>query len=171
MTIRFCHVCWAENPFLTEVCQACGSPLHDPDSTFVQKLILALRHPEPLTAARSAWLLGKLRAHEAVEPLVEVLATSSDPGVLRAVAEALGEIGDTHAVEPLVRAMQGTFLEVRIAIVESLAKLATPAAYLALQQVARVDPSRRVREMAESSLQGFPKPSGRAGDQAAGESA
>ncbi len=50
----------------------------------------------------AAKALGKLKAQEAVEALIQALQSDPDTNVRRAAAEALGQIGDKQAVEPLI---------------------------------------------------------------------
>lgn len=64
----------------------------EPD--YVEKLIAALRHEEPQTTVRAAWILGRIADRRAVGPLIDAAAGGGDPEFLAAVVEALGRIGD-----------------------------------------------------------------------------
>lgn len=64
---------------------------------YVAKLIAALSHPEPTTTVRAAWILGKLRARQAAEPLLHLISGDADVFAKAAAMEALGQIGDPRA--------------------------------------------------------------------------
>ena len=62
--------------------------------------------PEWEPASHAAWALGKLKAAEAVEPLIRALAQGD--GYYKAyVGEALGRIGDPRAIQPLIALFRG----------------------------------------------------------------
>jgi len=91
------------------------------EPTYVQKLIDALSNREPLTRVRAAWLLGKLRAAKALDPLASAIdAQSDDPEFIAAAAEALGRIGDPTAVPVLIQLARTSLLKARVTAVESL---------------------------------------------------
>jgi HEAT repeat protein len=69
----------------------------------VEKLVSALRHPDPQTVRRAAWILGRLKAREAVPALLDLGERTADPYVIESVVEALGEIGDMRARPFLIR--------------------------------------------------------------------
>lgn len=101
----FCPVCWAEVAAEQMICGRCGADLRAWEGQgYVEKLITALRHPEPTTPLRAAWLLGRLRAREAVPPLMELARSSPDLFLREAAVEALGRIGDPRSLE-LLRAL------------------------------------------------------------------
>jgi HEAT repeat protein len=102
----FCTNCWKEIDKAAAVCPACRSHQEQlGQESFVQKLIRALQHPEPETPIRAAYVLGELRATQAMNDLVSVLFTSSDPYIAAACAEALGKIGGASALRVLQRAL------------------------------------------------------------------
>jgi len=101
----FCPKCWKEIPAGRETCPHCGAHLAEEDAKpFVEKLRSALRHPEPETAVRAAWILGERGEVSAVTDLISVLETSEDGFLAEAAAEALGKIGDPRALLALERA-------------------------------------------------------------------
>ena len=59
----------------------------------------------------TVWVLGELRAREAVEPLIEVLNTDDDWVVRSYAAIALGQIGDPFAVESLIKVLKSKSIE------------------------------------------------------------
>ncbi len=93
--IYYCSNCWNEIPKGIEVCPHCGANQSALEQeSFIQKLIRALKHPEPSTPVRAAEILGSLRAKEALPYLVELSKTSSDPFLVKAVARSIKEIED-----------------------------------------------------------------------------
>lgn len=62
----------------------------------------ALAHRDPAIARRAAWVLGNLRRPEGVPLLAAAMAAHADTSVLATAAFALGQIGDTLAVAPLI---------------------------------------------------------------------
>lgn len=104
MTHR-CPHCWTEVDAETPVCPRCQARLADSGS-YVAKLIAALRHPEPFTQRRAAYVLGLLREPSAVEPLAAVMQTSADPYVKGEATHALGTIGGSHARAVLAQLAQ-----------------------------------------------------------------
>ena len=111
----FCPSCWNEvGPVAT--CPQCGA---DPGGfareSYEEKLVRALRHPEPTVPVRAATILGELRSRAAVEPLIDVATRVEDPYIQEAVAEALGRIGDTRARPCLVRLGREGAVRVRAA--------------------------------------------------------
>jgi HEAT repeat protein len=96
----FCPNCWRETPEGARVCPHCGVDIEafGGERDFVEHLILALRHPEPQTPIRAAWILGQLRDERAVAPLARLLQEAPDVYIARAAAEALGGIGTPAAL-------------------------------------------------------------------------
>lgn len=98
----FCPKCWKEIPSGRETCPHCGARMAEEDAKpFVEKLRSALRHPEPETVIRAAWILGERKEISAVSDLIDVLQTSQDGFLAEAAAEALGKIGDPRALAAL----------------------------------------------------------------------
>jgi HEAT repeat protein len=124
MTVIYCTSCWAENRLGDKVCRSCGGPLLD-EATYVEKLIRGLRHPEPQTRVRVAWILGELKARQAVPELMAVASETEDPYLQEAIVSALGQIGDGRALPLLIQMASGPgFVRVRLAAVEALGKFA-----------------------------------------------
>jgi HEAT repeat protein len=111
----FCPSCWGEVGTV-KVCPNCGADLRDfAAETYEQKLIRALRHPEPTVPIRAATILGKLGSRAAVEPLLKIAAGSHDPYIQEAAVEALGRIGDVRALSCLDDLSREGALRVRAA--------------------------------------------------------
>lgn len=88
-----------------KTCPYCGAHLAAEDAKpFTEKLRSALRHPEPETAARAAWILGEREETSLLGDLIRLLETSRDGSLAEAAAEALGKIGDAGALPALERA-------------------------------------------------------------------
>lgn len=106
----YCPACWSEISSSDTHCPECGADVHTLDSqSFVEKLRAALRHPEPQTAVRAAWVLGERRERSAVPDLLGALENAQDSFLAEAAAEALGKIGDATALAALGRsALEGT---------------------------------------------------------------
>jgi HEAT repeat protein len=64
--------------------------------------LAVLRHPDPEVRCAVIEVLGKVRAAEAVEALIDIL-DDEETDVRQAAVYALGVLGDPQAVEPLVR--------------------------------------------------------------------
>lgn len=78
----------------TASCPHCGANQEQlGQESFVRKLIRALHHPEPETPVRAAYVLGELKAKEAVPELKQVIGNSKDPFLRAAAIRALGKIG------------------------------------------------------------------------------
>ncbi|MCS6816338.1 MAG: HEAT repeat domain-containing protein [Blastocatellia bacterium] len=95
----FCPSCWREVNAGFDTCPSCGTNInrYSRSTPYVEKLISALQHPEPQTVRRAAWILGRLKAREAVPALLGTGERTRDPYVIESVIEALGEIGDERA--------------------------------------------------------------------------
>jgi HEAT repeat protein len=148
----FCPECWHEVDETDRLCSACGALLSELDKkSFAEKVMAALRHPEPATSVRAAEILGRLKSPGAVAALMEVLKGGRDPYLLEAAARALGEIGDQASVSALRSVLGSSYLIVRIAAAEALGKIASPEAIEALEAV-RGDTSSAVRSALARSL-------------------
>jgi HEAT repeat protein len=103
--VHYCPVCWQEIPAGAERCPSCGAAV-DETADYTDKLIAALRHPEPFTRRRAAYLLGLRRDGRGVPALIAVLETAdNDPYVRAEAALALGAIGGAEAQEALRRVL------------------------------------------------------------------
>ena len=149
--VIYCTRCWKDNPAGSEVCSRCGAKLEADNRTFVAKLIQALSHPEPMTVERAAWILGELKASEAIIPLVHLLEMSQDMGAQEKAVEALGKIGDSSAVDVLASESAHWPLRVRVQVAEALDKIGGPKAEKVLRTMLK-DSSSQVQETANKAL-------------------
>jgi HEAT repeat protein len=98
----FCPECWKEIPSSSKQCPYCRADLTSIDrSPYKDKLIRALRHPEPETRTRAVEILGQIKAREAVVPLRELLNDTSDPYLIGSVIKALSEIEGKTLIEEI----------------------------------------------------------------------
>lgn len=97
----YCPVCWKELADDLPQCPHCGAEIHGiwRSKSYLEKLILALNHPEPSTVMRAVWLLGQLRDRRAVEPLEHLLETTHDVFVTRAARVALSALENSDTDE------------------------------------------------------------------------
>ena len=80
MVTFYCPGCWHDFDEDLVCCPKCGLVISEfwNSKDYLEKLILALRHPEPTTPARAAWLLGKIRDWRAVAALIDAAKGTSD---------------------------------------------------------------------------------------------
>ena len=106
------------------VCLVCGTDVRDlVGDSYEQKLLQALYHPEPTVPVRAATILGELGSRAAVEPLIELAASTSDLYLQEAAVTALGRIGDAQAASLLHRLSREGALRVRSAADRALKAL------------------------------------------------
>jgi HEAT repeat protein len=124
----FCPACWREIPPGIPTCEECGADLIAEDARpFTDKLVHALRHPIPETAARAAWILGERCEEGALDDLLRVLEETDDRYLAEAAAEALGKIGNARATGSLRRAEKTGAVRVRRAAREALGRIQAAA--------------------------------------------
>ena len=112
----------------------------------LSSLFVALTHAEWLVRLHAVEALGKTRSPEAVDPLLSVLFNDRDAAVREDAVRALGQIGDTRAVEFLVTVMKEPGL--RPLAVEALGQIgdrrAVPVLINVLEGVDRPEVSRAI---------------------------
>lgn len=115
MTTFYCPLCWREIAQSTTHCPGCQADIEAvlTQWDYVEKLIAALKHPEPTTPIRAAWILGERKEQRAVEPLSRLVLESRDPFIAEAAVEALGKIGDPRCVPALRFALAQGVLRVK----------------------------------------------------------
>lgn len=134
-----------------DCCPACGQSLAADDEGFVDKLITALRHPEPTRASLAILVLSEMLVEpRAVLPLIDLLAVAHDAAVLRDAVVALGRFADRRAAPAIGRLLLDleSPLVVRVAAVEALVSIGGETARAALERAVS-DPNAMVRECAE----------------------
>ncbi len=152
--IRYCPRCWAEVDWEATVCPTCRAPLYEQEEDFVDKLIAALRHPEPTRAGLAIDILaGFMHDTRAVEPICELIGRNNDIAILRQAARALGRLGDRRAVATLAQLLadESRPFVARQAAAEALGQLGGDEAQQALM-AALTDPLASVREATYKAL-------------------
>jgi len=169
MLTFFCPKCYAQNRAEDQVCRSCGARLDEEGGDYVDRLIsFSLHHPVPSVPPIAAETLGNIGDKRAVEPLMEVLRSSEEPGLLEATAEALGKLGDERAIPALQGILKRGTLAVRMNAVAALGRIGSDEAARALEDVAANDPSTGVRKEARSVLERLNDSKGQGGEQVLG---
>jgi len=90
----YCPRCWLDFDKDVPQCPHCGLDIREfwKSRDYVEKLIIALEHPEKETPIRAAWLLGQLKDTRAVPPLIGLVEKTDDVYIAREAVQALGEI-------------------------------------------------------------------------------
>ncbi len=83
---------------------------------------------------------GEIRLEEATSQLIGILNEDEDESVIKAVISALGMIGDTAATTPISEYLYSGSLELTIAAIYSLGRLASPTAFQRLAEKLGDDP-------------------------------
>jgi HEAT repeat protein len=99
----------------------------------VPSLLEALQSKEWLVKLHAIEALGKMRSPDTAEPLLSVLFNDPDQAVRTDAVRALGDIGDSRAVDFLLTSLND--LDVRPVVVESLGKIGDRRAVPALMKI------------------------------------
>ncbi|MGB9475740.1 MAG: HEAT repeat domain-containing protein [Candidatus Udaeobacter sp.] len=125
MTTFYCPNCWAEVPESATICPHCHTNISEriSEADYTDKLIAALRHKEPMTPVRAAWILGERCEHRAVPALAKIVKKAKDAFLVESAVEALGKIGGETAAASVRAATQHSSLRVRVKAREVLMRL------------------------------------------------
>lgn len=95
----FCPGCWWDFAEDVSPCPVCGLDIHAfwGGKDWIDKLIVALHHPDAETRIRAGTILGQRAEHRAVQPLIDLFRCTRDPYVAEAAVQALGQIGTPEA--------------------------------------------------------------------------
>lgn len=148
----YCPNCFEPNEVGQDRCMRCRSVLEWAEEEYVDKLIRALGHAEPLTAVRVAEILGNFGEEKVVEALEEVLATSQDAYLLKAAVASLGRIGSTRSIKCIIALLRNSYLIVRIQAAKTLGEIGNESALEALEE-ALGDRSEVVRQEARRAIE------------------
>ena len=121
------------------------------DERAVKPLVYALIDESLVVREKGASALGKLGRPEAEEALISALNSNTNLSIMCAIIEALGQIGDTRAVEPLIAFLNHKEAKIRECTAASLGKLRDTRAVESLI-AALNDEQERVRWYAADSL-------------------
>jgi HEAT repeat protein len=93
----YCPFCWKELDEDLPQCPHCSAEIHAfwKSKSYLEKLIVALDHPESSTVIRVVWLLQQLGDRRAVEPLKRLLEKTQDIYVRRAALQTLDELEES----------------------------------------------------------------------------
>lgn len=134
----FCPRCWGGVPRTAALCPHCGADLAALNQAeFEEKLIRALDHPEPQTAARAAAILGRRGSRKAVPALLSRYRAQADPYLAAEIATALGRIGGPDSRRALAALGRDRSVVVARAVREALADLGRAAAACRRRRAAR----------------------------------
>lgn len=102
----YCPRCWRDFDKDVPQCPHCGLDIREfwKSRDYVEKLIIALEHPEKETPIRAAWLLGQLKDTRAVPPLIDLVQKTDDVYIARETVQTLGEI-DTAEVRQFLASL------------------------------------------------------------------
>ena len=117
----------------------------------VKSLIDTMDDDSLVVREKAAKALGKLGKREAEETLISALSSNTDLSIVCSVIEALGQIGDTRAVDPLITFLTHKESKIRECTAAALGKLRDSRAVESLI-VALSDEQERVRWYAADSL-------------------
>jgi predicted amidophosphoribosyltransferase len=133
MTTFYCPNCWAEVPESGTICPHCHTNISEriSQADYTDKLIAALRHKEPMTPVRAAWILGERRERKAVPALTKIVRKAKDAYLVESSVEALGKIGGSAASAAVRAATQHSSLRVRVKARDVLKDLASKGSRLA----------------------------------------
>jgi len=97
----YCPRCWKDFSEDHDICPSCGLNIKEfwSQKDRVEKLIIALNHPEGSTRLRAAWLLGKEKDKRALPYLIKACSRDDDLYLVRECIKAIGLIGGDEAKE------------------------------------------------------------------------
>ena len=121
-------------------------------NAFIDRHIERLESPDLFQRYWGAGNLGRFREKRGIAPLTRLLQTDPVPGIRKKVAQALGEIGDKKAIEPLISALQDKWTVVRRAAIVALGKIGDERAINPLKYLAKNDPDKQLRKIAQKTL-------------------
>ncbi|MFN3531710.1 MAG: HEAT repeat domain-containing protein [Candidatus Brocadia sp.] len=121
------------------------------DERAVKPLIYTLNDESMVVSEKAAKALGQLGKKEATGALISALNSNTNLSIVCSIIEALGQIGDTRAVEPLIAFLTHKESKVRECTAASLGKLRDARAVEPLITVLN-DEQERVRWYAADSL-------------------
>ncbi len=101
----YCPRCWKDFSNDYEICPYCGLNIKEfwSKKDKVEKLIIALNHPEGSTRLRAAWLLGKEKDPRALPHLIKACNREDDLYLIRECIKAIGLIGGNEAEKFLLK--------------------------------------------------------------------
>lgn len=124
----------------------------DPDPNVIKQVLAELRDTNKERRRTAVMKLGMLGGEEAVRTLIMVIGNRHEDLIVRGrAALMLGKLGDTRAVEPLIRALDTPGFQITLNAVEALGKLGDPRAIEPLKRFLNTD-HEKYREAAQQAL-------------------
>lgn len=124
----------------------------DPDPNIIKQILAELRDTNKERRRTAVMKLGMLGGDEAVRTLIMVIGNRHEDLIVRGrAALMLGKIGDTRAVEPLIRALDTPGFQITLNAVEALGKLGDRRAIEPLKRFLTTD-HEKYREAAQVAL-------------------
>lgn len=112
-----------------DFCQSILKSLDESGQTGIVKMIDAMQDKDGEIRTGAAYVLGKLKIREAVNPLIQAIKDENE-NVRKEAVMALGRIGDSRAVVPLIKVLEGEdTINVRCAAAEALGVIGDPKAF------------------------------------------
>ncbi len=122
------------------------------DDTHTNDLIDLLFDREAVIRANAALVIGKMGKPSGTDPLEALLADEKDPAVKLQVTESLAMLGDTRSAEMLEAYTKGLFLDLRLAAIPAMAKVAPKRAQVLCTELLDDRHPPRVRVAAADAL-------------------
>jgi HEAT repeat protein len=118
----------------------------------IASLLREAQKSSGVSTVRSAAIhrLGNLRDPRALGAVAEIARSEKDHGLRVMAVRALGKIGGSPAIEPLIDAVDDPFPRVRIQAIQGLAKIGDRSAVPALSEQVRSSDDRLQREAARA---------------------
>lgn len=110
----FCPNCWEEVLKDTKICPYCKTDIEkmEADSTYLDKLINALRSNDYFTARSVAYILGEIGDSKAIDAL-SICIENSDPYIAAEAIIAIAKIGGIRALGLIEKAKEHPYVTVR----------------------------------------------------------
>ncbi len=88
--IFYCTNCWSEIDKDAVLCKNCGANQIELEQTdYSEKLIRALKHPEPETRIRAAEIIAGLNLKKALPIMLSILKNEKDPFISSALVKSI----------------------------------------------------------------------------------
>ena len=131
MTTFYCPSCWGEVSEQAATCPHCYENISEriSQANYIDKLAAALRHKEPTTPVRAAWILGERREKKAVPALIKIVKRAKDAFLVESAVEALGKIGGSTASDAIRAATHHSSLRVRVKARDVLKECASKSSH------------------------------------------
>jgi HEAT repeat protein len=123
-------------------------------SSSAASLTTALGDADERVRALAAEALGRLKGVKPLQPLIAILQKDPSFMVRRSTAEALGEMGDSQAVPPLIEALRDKEARVRVSAAKALAKLKDLRAAAPLASALAAETDADVRKAMSEAING-----------------